>query len=443
VIRTARDLKTGIIRYGGNFTSGYHWRDGVGPLDERVTMLNQSWGFPEYNEVGTDEFMEFCDQASAPAQICLNLGSGTVQEAHDWVEYCQGGADTPEGKHRAANGHPAPYNVAAWELGNELWGADWEIGWHTAQGYADRYHEVYNAIRSLVPSSTMIFANGGDVDSYHDWNATILAKDAADLSMLSTHYVVDTNDLPQQAASRDYTWGAAFAQPIGVAHGLDGMRAQIDANPTTRGHVKLAYTEWMFGGTENSDFPRFDNLGGAVIAAGWLNMLMRYADFIPVADMTGIIDIAGMHKKHGRVFVTPQFWTLWLYTHFAGDTPVATETQVREYDTRGGPGKLPPTPHVPYLDVLATVDSNRDTLALFVVNRDWKQGIPATIHLQDFASAGEITVRTLTADSILAHNDEESPNTVHPTTAKVNVAGNELRYEFAKHSVTVLEFSPK
>jgi alpha-N-arabinofuranosidase len=138
VIRVAKDLHSPLLRFGGNFTSGYHWRDGMGPVESRPTQLNQSWGYPEYNLFGTDELMKFCDLIGAQAQICLNLGSGTPQEARDWVEYCQGGAQTRMGKLRTANGHPEPYPVAAWELGNELWGT-FQIGWQTPQLYPDRY----------------------------------------------------------------------------------------------------------------------------------------------------------------------------------------------------------------------------------------------------------------------------------------------------------------
>src|SRR5579871_4123794 len=132
MVELVRALKTPLLRFGGNFTSGYHWRDGVGPVEKRPSELNQSWGYPEYNLLGTDELI------GARPQICLNLGSGTPQEARDWVEYCQGGPETPMGKLRAANGHPEPYPVAAWELGNELWG-DFQIGYETPQIYPDRY----------------------------------------------------------------------------------------------------------------------------------------------------------------------------------------------------------------------------------------------------------------------------------------------------------------
>ncbi|MDP2998866.1 MAG: hypothetical protein Q8N47_15370, partial [Bryobacterales bacterium] len=107
MVEMSRALGTPLIRFGGNYTSGYHWRDGVGPIDQRVSMLNQAWGMPEYNHFGTDEYLDFCRRAGAEPQICLNLGSGTPEEAADWVRYVN--------KKWGRGG-------LLWELGNELWG---------------------------------------------------------------------------------------------------------------------------------------------------------------------------------------------------------------------------------------------------------------------------------------------------------------------------------
>jgi alpha-N-arabinofuranosidase len=87
MIEMSRELKTPIVRFGGNFTSAYHWKDGIGPRDQRVSMLNTAWGIPEYNQFGTDEFLRFCQLIGAEPQIALNLGTGTPQEAADWVQY--------------------------------------------------------------------------------------------------------------------------------------------------------------------------------------------------------------------------------------------------------------------------------------------------------------------------------------------------------------------
>ena len=120
VIRYLRQSHLPILRWpGGNFVSGYHWRHGVGPIEKRPTLPNYAWGQQENNLFGTDEYIAFCRAVGCEPMICLNAGNGTVTEAAQWLEYCNGGVDTPMGKLRAANGHPQPYNVKHWEIGNE------------------------------------------------------------------------------------------------------------------------------------------------------------------------------------------------------------------------------------------------------------------------------------------------------------------------------------
>lgn len=442
VVKAAKNLNSPLLRYGGNYSSGYHWQDGVGPLDLRPTRLNQSWGYPVFNDFGTDELMRFCDLIGAQPQICLNLGSGTAEEARRWVEYCQGGAQTAGGALRAANGHPDPYHVAAYELGNELWG-HFQIGWETADAYAARYKLFYDAIRDAVPLGTMIFANGGDLDWFRDWNGSVLAKDSPDISYLSTHFVVSMNDLLNKSAGRPAAIAADFAAPVAVANYLGLAKEQIDSNPATRGQVKIAYTEWLFYAPEGTDLPRWDNLGGAVIAGGWMNMILDHSDFVPVSDMTGLLEFAGIYRRKGRVFVTPQYWAFSLYSNLAGDRLVETQTTVREYDVHGGIKRCPEIPNVPYLDVLATRNSQNGDLVLFVVNRDWKNPIPATVRLDDFTPAAAAQVETLTSDDLLARNDEENPNNVRPVHSTVALSGAGLHYRFPSKSLTVFTFRKK
>src|SRR5271157_743888 len=442
MIKAAKALHTPLLRYGGNFTSGYHWEDGIGPIDERRTMLNQSWAYPEYNEFGTDELMTFCRLIGARPQICLNLGGGTPAEGRAWVEYCQGGPDTVQGKRRAANGHPEPYPVAAWELGNELWGK-FQIGWQTPEGYAERYQTFYQAIRDIVPTDTMIFANGADLDAFKQWNGAVIARDGADLSYLTTHFVVGMEDLKDknQKPDRDTLWAADFAIPVGVGRALEPMRDQINASPVTRDRAKLAFTEWLFWAPEHRELPRWDNLGGAIDAAGWLNMLLQHAEFVPVSDMTGLIEFGGIYKKRGRVYLTPQCWAFSLYSNYAGDVLLSTRVTSDEYDVCPVLSRLPAIPNVPYLAVVATRDSGHGHVTLFVVNRNWKTAKEAAIRISGFQSAGQATVRTLYSKSVLDGNNEERPVAVQPITSTVGISGDTLHYTFPEHSITVITLS--
>ena len=161
VIKAAKEMNFSLMRWGGNFMSTYHWEDGVGPLDKRRTQLNRAWGTMEYNEFGTDEFMSFCRLAGVQPMICMNLGSGTKEEARKWVEYVNGAPTTPQGARRAANGHRDPYPPTIWELGNELWGDD-QMGWQTPTSNAARYLEFYPVVRKqALPGATLVACGPG------------------------------------------------------------------------------------------------------------------------------------------------------------------------------------------------------------------------------------------------------------------------------------------
>ena len=441
IISLARGMKTALLREGGNFTSGYHWRDGVGPLDGRRTTRNQPWGIPEFNEFGTDEFMAFCRLIGAEPHICLNLGSGTVEEARAWAEYCLGGPGTPEGARRAANGHAAPYSVAAWEMGNEIWG-DFQIGWQTPEGNVRRYLAYRRAISDLAPNGTLMIANGADVDFYRDWNGALIKDAGPELSYMSTHFVAGTDSLKNKEADQETKMAAGLAIPVGMAHALEALRGQIEADPVTRGRVKLAFTEWTFGADDPS-LPDWSNLGGAIIGAGWMNMILSHADLVPVSNMTGLAGNQGARRSRGRVFVSPQYWTFWLYANRAGDIVLGTRTRVRHYAVPNGNKRLPESPGVPYLDVLATRDSKTGEVILFVVNRDWKNAVPALLKVGGFSPAPEARVESLAGASIASANDDEHPDAVRPMTSMVRVSGGRIRYEFPKHSLTVITLKPK
>jgi alpha-N-arabinofuranosidase len=244
----------------------------------------------------------------------------------------------------------------------------------------------------------------------------------------------------------------SLAIPIGMTNLLKTVRAQIDADPVTKGRVGLAYTEWMFSAGRESPAPGASildilgrgNLGGAIVGAGWMNMLLSQADFVPISTMSSLMGGAnltvgsGIRKAHGLVWASPQYWMFWLYSHRAGDTVVATQTEVRHYDVHNGLTRMPEIPDVPYLDVLSTRNSTSGDLVLFVVNRDARNAIPATVRLQGFSAAALAQVDTLAANSQVTDNTVDRQDAIRPVASTMAVAGNEIRYEFPKLSLTVM-----
>ena len=423
MIEMSRALRTPVVRYGGNFTSGYHWRDGTGPLDRRVSMLNQSWGMPEYNHFGTDEFLRFCKLVGAEPQIALNLGSGTPQEAADWVRYVNARWGGKKGG-------------LLWELGNELWG-NFQIGYPTLERIPARTKAFSEAVRAVDPRARLI-ATGQDPDHFKEWNAAQLALGPEAFQYLATHFVVGTRAVRRKDATPEFLAQSALALPVGLERRLREMKTQIDADPAARGRVRIAFTEWLFHGPDES-VPRFTNMGGALCAAGFLNALIRVADFTPIADMTGLVEFGGIWKKRGRVYGVPAYWAFRMYANAVAATPVATRVTGAGYDVEQGNNRIPEIPDVPYLDVVTALDDTGGRLTLLAVSRDTVHDPPARIRVAGFRPVRQARALTLQGTSINQPNDEAHPEAVHPVERTVEIAGPEFDYTFATASVTVLE----
>src|SRR6266513_886159 len=426
VIAMAKAMKSPVVRFGGNFTSAYHWRDGIGPRDKRVSMLNIAWGMPEYNTFGTDEFLRFCELIGARPQIALNMGSGTTEEAAGWVKYVNEHWDEHTGG-------------VLWELGNELWGT-FQVGYPTMQRVAERSKAFSDGVRKMEPKAKWI-ATGGDEDSYRDWNETQLTNAEA-FDYLSTHFVVTDDRVERQNPTADFIAQADFALPVGLERKLREMHDEIQENPQARDRVKTAFTEWLFWARQG-DAPRYDNMGGAICTAGFLNTLMRVADIVPIADMTGIMEFGGIWKKRGDVFGAPSYWAFRMYSNANVSQVVEARTQVEKYDIQQGSVRLPSIPDVPYLDVVAARNDAADKLSLFCVNRHLTQDIAARISLAGFAPAPEGSVQTLFAASLYDKNDEAHPEAVIPRERSLKLEGAELECTFRHESVTVIELHQK
>ena len=426
IIAMAKAMKTPLLRFGGNFTSAYHWRDGTGPRDKRVSMLNIAWGMPEYNTFGTDEFLRFCELIGARPQIALNLGSGTPGEAAGWVKY----VNEHWGEHAGG---------LLWELGNELWGT-FQVGYPTRQRVAERTKAFSDAVREVDPNAKWI-ATGGDEDSYRDWNETQLTNAGA-FAYLSTHFVVTDDRVQRQNSTADFIAQADFALPVGLERKLREMHQQIQENPQARDRVKTAFTEWLFWARQG-DAPRYDNMGGAISTAGFLNMLMRVADIVPIADMTGIMEFGGIWKRRGGVFGAPSYWAFRMYSNANAVQVVEARTEVEKYDVEQGSIRLPSIPDVPYLDVVAARNEAGDKLTLFCVNRHLTRDITARISVAGFAPGPEGFEQTLFAASIYDKNDEAHPEAVIPRERSLQWEGAEPECTFRHESVTVIELDRK
>jgi len=216
VIKAAKEMNFSLIRWGGNFMSTYHWEDGVGPQDKRPTLLDRAWGGMEYNDFGTDEFMSLCRLVGAQPMICMNLGSGTKEEARKWVEYVNGAPATPEGARRAANGHRDPYPPTVWN-------------WGTSSGETTRWDGrrpramppvTWNSTvvrKQALPGATLVSCGPG-ADFTPAWTEALIKQAGKDMSYLSIHYVVRLNQTVAKPPDADAQAAIAVAIPVGMTN---------------------------------------------------------------------------------------------------------------------------------------------------------------------------------------------------------------------------------
>jgi hypothetical protein len=240
VVAALKDWGPTFLRWpGGNFASAYRWEKGIGPRDTRPGYLDPAWNAWEPNDVGTEEFMELCDHVGAEPILTVNMGDGDAAEAARWVEYCNGGLDSPMGRLRAANGHPEPYSVRTWFVGNEQFG-NWQVGTCDAETYARRYRKFAAAMLAVDPDLDLI-AVGAPTDLYGHWNELVL-KEAPDIARLSVHYYsirTEKWDIPPPADQ-------LYWPKVASAHEVCGMldrtweivRAHADPPPA------IAFDEW-------------------------------------------------------------------------------------------------------------------------------------------------------------------------------------------------------
>jgi alpha-N-arabinofuranosidase len=412
VVRFLREARLPMLRFpGGNFVSGYHWEDGVGPLDGRPALPNPAWAEVEWNHVGTDDWLRLCKLVGAEPFICVNAGNGSSEEARRWVEYCNGSTSTPMGRLRAANGHPEPYGVRHWEIGNELYGK-WQIGHTDGPGYAERYARFVKAMRAADPNLRIV-ANG---HSAAGWNAALVERNGSDVRSISDHPLIG-GGVP------------ADADPIEVWHGLvafaDGYAERVRtliAEPMRRARLepKVAVTEMQIF-TNRPSLPNNKSIAEALWLASLLHTAFRSDGLIELITHSALLNHGGgLGKNRSIVFADPAWWTTHLYSSQSGAIPVAVRLDSPTFSTTGK--YITRRDNVAYLDAAALLDPEKATLAAFLINRHTTEAFSISLALHG-AEAGATARRSLlAADSILTRNTWDSPDTVRPVDSDVSLS---------------------
>lgn len=424
VLDAARGMHVSVLRWpGGNFSSGYNWKDGIGPKDARPRRWDTAWQEEESNRFGTDEFIEYCRKLGVEPYICVNMGTGAMQDAADWVEYCNATTDTYWANLRKKNGHPEPYNVKYWALGNEVYGS-WQAGHKDAAAYSADALEFGKMMRWVDPSIKLVACGGPGVD----WNLPVLEKLVDLVDYISLHHYGGSLD-----TAKEFTDAHEFENQIRT---LDAVITAIMSRTGKKQRVAIAVDEWniwfrsWFHRGDNHMLEEVYNLRDALWVASGLNTFHRNCQAVKLADVAQLVNVIApiMSSPTGIVLQTT-YYPLKLYTEHCGN--VALDALVRS-------DAFPALPEVPYLDVSATTNDGNQSLTLAVVNRHPTADIAADIAIEGFTPQSSGDLYEINGPSLDATNTFAAPNQVTAKRKTYSGAGRVFRQSFAAHSVSVI-----
>ena len=424
VLEVVKRLRPPIIRWpGGNFASGYHFEDGLGPRDARPRKFDLAWRKEESNEFGTDEFIDFCREVGTEPYICVNTGSAPPEEAAHWVEYCNSRTHTKYAAMRAKNGHPEPFGVKYWGIGNEVYGS-WQIGTVDAGTYALQAREFAKQMRRVDPEIKLVAVGCGDPE----WNWEVLRMPRSQFDYISIHKYY------RMTAYYDIV-AAALEAELSLAE-LAGL---INTIPEARERgVKISFDEWNVARRENHHSPMRMRLQDGLFASGVFNAMHRLCNWVTMANLAQLVNILpAIVTDETRLFVNPLYLAFLLYGEHTGSVALRTRVEVDTFAANAGHRELP---QVPYLDSSFTLDAEDKKLYLAAVNRYKDEPIEAEIVIRDARVKPGAKIYELNGPDVLAANDFDSPDVVKITEKPLEDAKAAFTYPFPAHSASIIEF---
>ncbi len=449
IVTALRELKVPDVRWpGGCFADEYHWRKGIGPAEKRPATLNAAWGdVVDSNAFGTDEFMDFIQQIGSQAYVSVNVGSGTPEEAAEWMEYMTAAAPTALAKERAANGHPSPYKVGFMGIGNESWscGGDMTADYYSSQlKIYSRFVHNDNPSQQGPDSMLKIVVGPGFPET--DWTEAMMkAWQHHDWSWnfdgLSVHWYTTPNGWPPSTPSTGFgveDYAKTLKSTLFMDEFLRKQEAVMDKYDPQK-KVALVVDEWgawhaPLPGTNKDFLVQQNSLRDAILAALNLNIFARHADRVRMANIAQMINVlqAMILTEKEKMVLTPTYYIFKMYVPFQDATFVPVAFDAGSY-TQGSIS-------LPRVDALAAKDASGE-LWLEITNLDPEKPVEIDANVTGMtikSAKGE----TLTAAAVDSVNTFAAPNTVVPKPVSANVTGGRLALTIEPKSVTVLSLEP-
>ena len=400
VVGLLKELNSPVYRWpGGNFVSGYNWRDGIGERDKRPPRKNPAWKGVEHNDVGIHEYMELMELINSEAFIAVNTGLGTVEEVAEEIQYCNGSVDSDMGRLRASNGHPEPYGVKWWAVGNEMYG-DWQLGHMPLSEYVKKHNSMAEAIWDVDSTAKLIA-----VGHVGEWSETMLANSSNHMDLLSEHIYA--------TGSENSTEHMGLVANL-IKEVADAHRKYRDSIPNLKQKdIQIAMDEWNYWygdyiyGELGVRYYHKDALG---IAKG-LHEYFRNSDLYFMANYAQTVNVIGSIKTtpNAAGFATTGL-PLKLYRNQFGSIPVKVENNSTD------------------LDIVAAITSNKDFITLAIVNEK-ETSVEIAFDFGDKKIGNNGKQWLIQNDDLMAYNDPGTPPRVKIEETDVLLKNHQLEIQ--------------
>lgn len=453
VITEVKELGVPVIRYpGGNFISGYHWLDSVGPKKDRPTVLDRAWNSLETNQFGTNEFMDWCKLAGAEPLLGFNFGTEGPEMAAALVEYCNVEKGTKWSELRRQHGYEKPHMVKYWCMGNEMDGP-WQIGHLTAREYGRKAADTARQVRGIDPNTKLIACGSStpELPTYLEWDREVLEECYDVVDGISLHrYFGNTAPTSGNSSARFLAMNLDMERQI---HEISAVCDYVQGLKKSQKKLWLSFDEWnvWYRARTSKDMDgqrtfaphlleEVYNLEDALLVGGFLNSLLRQSDRVRVACLAQIVNVIAplVTNETGVLRQTTYYPYSWALKYAHGrvlDLTVDSETYPIKPD--GLQPDLAWGGEVPFVDVSATHDPQNNQVSVFMLNRDLESERELVLDWRDATPTRVVDCQTITGSDLKAVNTFANPKQVAPRPLDPPKVGSTMTFKLPARSYTI------
>lgn len=417
VLELVQGLQVPIIRYpGGNMLSGYNWEDGVGPKDERPRKLELAWRMIETNQFGTNEFADWSKKAGSEVMMAINLGTRGIDEARNFIEYCNHSGGTYYSDLRKKHGYAEPHNIKTWCLGNEMDGP-WQIGQKTAEEYGRLAKETAKVMRLVDPDIELVScgSSGSGMPTFPEWEATTLDHTYEEADYVSLHQYFGNPDNDSQNYLANTMELERFIKTV------TSICDYIKAKKRSKKTMMLSFDEWNVWYHSSEQDKELEpwgiaprqledvyNFEDALLVGGILITFLRNVDRVKMACMAQLVNVIApiMTDNMGAAWKQTIYYPYMHTSVYGRGVSLQPVVSAPKFDTKD-------FTDVSYLDSAVVYNEEEEEVTVFALNRHLSEDLLVDINVSGFENYRIVEHIVLENDDLKAVNTSQS-QTVQP-----------------------------